>query len=1547
MRMESKSAIKLARSYGLLRYKVVSSSPAFAGVAFRRSSFRKTARTAENPTTENFLLPGQEEHRLKPMLLVGGLIGRRLLALHQLDVEAERLQLADEHVERFGNARLDARFALDDGLVDFRAAIDVVGLRGQEFLQNVRGAIGFERPDFHFAEPLPAELRLAAQRLLGDERVRPDGASVDLVVDQVRELEHVDVADGDGLIELFAGHAVEQVDFAGVRQARDFQQVADFRFARAVEYGRGEGNAFLEAFGIFQQLVVAQLRERLPDCRFGEDFAVPAANRFGFHFLAQQALQAVAEFPAGPAQVRFENLSDVHTRRNAERVQNDFHRRAIRERRHIFFRNDARDDALVTVAAGHFVADGELALHGDVDLDQLDDARGQFVALLELFLALLGDLAEHIDLARGHLLDFFDLFDQERILLVELQTLQVARGDLFDQVAREFDALGQQALVGLFVVQVGLENLAAQQIAQALQALVGEDADFVRKVPFELEDLRGLDGLVALVFFSALAGEDLDVHDGAFDTRRAVERSVAHVAGFFAEDGAEEFLFRRQGGFALGRNFANEDVARLHDRADADDAAFVEVAKERLADVGDVASDFLGAQLRVARFDFILLDVDGGVVIVLHQLFADEDGVFEVVPAPGHEGHQHVAAEAEFPAVRAGTVGEHLRLFHAVAHASKWLLVDAGVLVGALELCERVNVRTNFAAEYAGVVAFDAHDDALGVDLVHDAVALAEHDRAGIAGGDALHAGADERRFAANQRHGLALHVGAHQGAVGVVVFEERDQAGGDGNELLRRDVDIVDFIAMLQHEVSGLAAVDEFRGDLQTLVERNVGLGDDVLVLFPCRKIEAIGFVDDLAALQLIVELFDAVAFDDVPGLELAVAGVDDVDVVNDASTLHTAIGRFDEAVIVDAGKAAERADQADVRTFRRFNRADAAVVRRVNVAHFETRALAREATGSKGRKTALVGDFAERVGLVHELAQLRASEEFADGRHDRLGVDQVVRHGRGHFLVHAHLFLDGAFHADQADAKLVFEKFTDRADAAVAEMVDVVHHANVLAQLEEILDGRNEVGGVQGAIVERGIEPHLDVELQAADAAEIVLARIEEHAAEEIGGRFERRGIAGAQLAIDFDQRFLGRADGILVERAGEHQADVVTLREEDVDFGDAALGKRLPEIGGQRLVGLEQDFAGLAIDDVGDAVSALEVGKSRANLGDLGLDQFLEEGFGDALVRADDHFFRLGIADFVGQLAVHDTLRNVPEQFLVAQGNPFHLVKGAEDFFIGLHAQRAQEDGAEELALAVNAHVENVLGVVLEFHPRAAVRNDLAEEVGAIVGAFEKDARRTMQLADDDALGAVDDEGAVIGHQRDVAVENFLLLDVANGFRAGVRVFIVYGETNSDLERGGIRHAALLALVHVVLQLHGNRVAALVAEGRRILVEGAALLADHIARLIRIGDDGSAAIPAGGAQVVQTLQVAALALPVSDRVIHEFELRHFAEVPDRKHRREHRLKAAVIALAWQQIHLQKALIGLLLDLNQVGDLDGSLDFCKIQSLAFPNVLVGVGHS
>src|SRR5207253_7283166 len=61
------------------------------------------------------------------------------------------------------------------------------------------------------------------------------------------------------------------------------------------------------------------------------------------------------------------------------------------------------------------------------------------------------------------------------------------------------------------------------------------------------------------------------------------------------------------------------------------------------------------------------------ILVVLDQLFADQDGVFEVVTAPGHEGYEHVAAKSKFAAFRARTIGKNLALLHTVADANQRL----------------------------------------------------------------------------------------------------------------------------------------------------------------------------------------------------------------------------------------------------------------------------------------------------------------------------------------------------------------------------------------------------------------------------------------------------------------------------------------------------------------------------------------------------------------------------------------------------------------------------------------------------------------------------------------------------------------------------------------------------------------------------------------------------------------------------------------------------------------------------------------------------------
>ena len=85
-----------------------------------------------------------------------------------------------------------------------------------------------------------------------------------------------------------------------------------------------------------------------------------------------------------------------------------------------------------------------------------------------------------------------------------------------------------------------------------------------------------------------------------------------------------------------------------------------------------------------------------------------------------------------------------------------------------------------------------------------------------------------------------------------------------------------------------------------------------------------------------------------------------------------------------------------------------------------------------------------------------------------------------------------------------------------------------------------------------------------------------------------------------------------------------------------------------------------------------------------------------------------------------------------------------------------------------------------------------------------------------------------------------------------------------------------------------------------------------------------------------MVQALEVAALALPVADRVIDKFELAQTAEIGDRENAIENALETGIFTLARQQVHLQEPLIRFLLDLDQVRDRDRSLDLREIYSFA-----------
>ena len=506
---------------------------------------------------------------------------------------------------------------------------------------------------------------------------------------------------------------------------------------------------------------------------------------------------------------------------------------------------------------------------------------------------------------------------------------------------------------------------------------------------------------------AVFAGEHLYIDDDTALAVRHLERGISHLAGLLAEDGAEQSLLRGQIGLALGSDLADKDIAGTDLSADGDYAALVQILQRIVAHTGDIAGDLLGAELGVARVALVFLDMDGGENVLHDKALVYEDSVLVVVALPGHEADQHILAEGYLALAGAGAVGDNVALVHAVAEGYDWSLVDAGALVGAGKLDELI------ALDIAAVVL---DGDVLSVGADDLAVVLSKDDNAGVHGTLMLDAGGDDGRLSYHEGNSLALHIRAHQSAVCVVVFKEGDHCCRNGNHHSGADVDVIDALAVDLNDLVAVAAGDTLIDKAAVFV---AGLGrgsDDVVVLHVGGQvIDLIGHA--AGALFNLLE------------------------------------GSDEEAVFICSRIRGEIGDKADVGAFGRLNRAQAAIVAVVNVADVEGGALAAQAAGAEGGHTALMGKLREGVCLVHELGQRAGAEEFLDSRGHGTDIDKAL--GRYDVqILKSHALADDSLHAGKADAELVLQQLAHAADAAVAEMVDVVLLADAAGKAVEVVD-------------------------------------------------------------------------------------------------------------------------------------------------------------------------------------------------------------------------------------------------------------------------------------------------------------------------------------------------------------------------------------------------------------------------------------------------------------------------------------------------------------
>ncbi len=336
-------------------------------------------------------------------------------------------------------------------------------------------------------------------------------------------------------------------------------------------------------------------------------------------------------------------------------------------------------------------------------------------------------------------------------------------------------------------------------------------------------------------------------------------------------------------------------------------------------------------------------------------------------------------------------------------------------------------------------------------------------------------------------------------------------------------------------------------------------------------------------------------------------------------------------------------------------------------------------------------MGEAGQRVGLVHELAQLGGPEELLDGRHDRADVDQALRRDRLRILG-GHALADHPLETGQTHTHLILDQLADGADAPVAEVIDIVGTNRDLGAAGERdrtlpgMQGHQVSNRVDDVIVAEQLQTfgpvvighrvaELLVELVPADPGEVVALGVLEQRLDETAGRLDGGRLTGPQLAVQVEQRFLTVVRGVALER----------------------------------------------------------------------------------------------VADRLG------------------------AVEQLEDLLVGLGDTERTQEGTDVLAaLAIDAHTDGVALVGVELQPGAPTGNDLTGEdvaVGGLVATLiEVDAGRTNELADDDSLGSVDDEHAVLGHHREIAEEDRLFLDLTG---------LTIDEPGGHEQRTGVVGIPLLAL------------------------------------------------------------------------------------------------------------------------------------------------------
>ena len=316
-----------------------------------------------------------------------------------------------------------------------------------------------------------------------------------------------------------------------------------------------------------------------------------------------------------------------------------------------------------------------------------------------------------------------------------------------------------------------------------------------------------------------------------------------------------------------------------------------------------------------------------------------------------------------------------------------------------------------------------------------------------------------------------------------------------------------------------------------------------------------------------------------------------------------------------------------------------------RMNVSDFKACTVAGQTARSQSGQTALVGNFRQRVVLIHKLRQLGRTEKFADNRSNRFCVNQILRLNVVQIL-RAHSFANGSFHPEQSHTILVFHQFADGTYTTVAEVVNIINFTLAVTQFAKSFNDSQNIVLAQdticvGSIVKGNVKGN--VHFNAADGRQIVTVIVKEQTVKQLIGGFICGRITRAHNAVNIQQSFFAAAVFVAGQSVADIRTDVYTVNKQGFNLADFILCKSVQKFLIDFIAGFCQYLSGLGNDNVGGQEFAQHLFRSDLVIFQTVVSQFLSQTRRQLFACFQNHIAGFGINQIKVKLNALHTFRN----------------------------------------------------------------------------------------------------------------------------------------------------------------------------------------------------------------------------------------------------------------------------------------------------------------